>query len=391
VTAAINRPGEKFGERHRDLRSPWRFMDYPLLIVSIGVAVFGVAVNYAATWRQLDFDGGDPYFYMRRQAVFVGIGIVALFLVAMVDYRFYRHVAREGYIALLILLAAVLVVGHEVRGARAWFEAGPIQFQPSEFGKVVVIVALAAFLVRYGGSVPLNGFINAVAIAALPMVLIFRQPDLGTMLVYLAIVMGMLLVAGGRPHHIMGATLLLVIGVTAVVIADDVISDDLLSESQEARLTSFIDRDSVDPDLSFNLDQAETAIGNGGVTGTGFLDGSQTGLNWVPEQETDFIFTAVAEELGFVGAGILLAAYAFILFRIWMAARLAGDLFGTLIAVGVLSMMLYQVFQNIGMTMSIMPVTGLPLPFLSHGGSSTIVALASIGLVLNVRSRRYAP
>jgi rod shape determining protein RodA len=189
----------------------------------------------------------------------------------------------------------------------------------------------------------------------------------------------------------MGATLVLIIGVTAVIIADDVISDDLLSESQEARLTSFIDRDSVDPDLSFNLDQAETAIGNGGVTGTGFLQGSQTGLNWVPEQETDFIFTAVAEELGFVGAGILLAAYAFILFRIWMAARLAGDLFGTLIAVGVLSMMLYQVFQNIGMTMSIMPVTGLPLPFLSHGGSSTIVALASIGLVLNVRSRRYAP
>jgi rod shape determining protein RodA len=311
--------------------------------------------------------------------------------VAVVDYRFFRHLAREGYIVMLGLLAAVLVVGDEVNGARAWFQFPSFQFQPSEFGKVVVIVALAAYLVRYDGVVSFEGFVNALAIAVLPMALVFLQPDLGTMLVYLAIVMGVLLVAGARAHHIAGVTLLMVLAIGAVLVADNVVGVQLLTPEQESRLTAFVDRDSVTEDVRFNLDQAETAIGAGGLTGTGFLEGTQTGLNWVPEQETDFIFTAVGEELGFVGSAALLLAYGFLLLRIWMAARLAGDLFGTLIAVGVLSMFLFQIVQNVGMTMGITPVTGIPLPFLSHGGSSVVAAFASVGLVLNVRARRYAP
>ncbi|HUF83980.1 MAG TPA: FtsW/RodA/SpoVE family cell cycle protein, partial [Acidimicrobiia bacterium] len=193
---------ERFGERQRDLRSPLRFADYGLVAVAIAISAFGVAVNYAATWRQLEVQGEDPFFYMRRQVVFVSLGIIAMLAVAVVDYRFFRHVAREGYVVMLVLLAAVLVVGDEVNGARAWFQFPAFQFQPSEFGKVVVIVALAAYLVRYDGVVSLEGFDNALAIAALPMALVFLQPDLGTMLVYLAIVMGVLLVAGARFHHI---------------------------------------------------------------------------------------------------------------------------------------------------------------------------------------------
>jgi rod shape determining protein RodA len=390
VTTPTRRSAD-LGGRHRDLRSPLRFADYPLLIVTLAIACFGLAVNYAATWRQLEFEGEDPGYYLRRQAVFVAVGAVVMVAVAFVDYRFYRHVAREGYMLLLLLLAAVLVVGSEVNAARAWFSFGSFQLQPSEFGKIVVIVALAAFLARFDGRVGLHGFFTAIGIVALPMGLIFLQPDLGTMLVYLAVVMGVLLVAGAKLLHIGFATLALVIGVGFVLVADDALGIDLLNEAQESRLTAFVDRDSVDEDVRFNLDQSETAIGAGGLTGRGFLEGTQTGLSWVPEQETDFIFTAVAEEFGFLGAGALLAAYAFLLFRVWLAARLSADLFGTLAAVGVMSMVLFQVFENVGMTMGIMPVTGIPLPFLSHGGSSTVAAFAAVGLVLNVRARRYAP
>jgi len=379
------------GTRQRDLRSPLRFADYPLVGATLLLAAFGLAVNYAATWRHLEFDGEDPAFYLRRQAVFVAVGVVTMVAVALVDYRFYRYVARQGYIAILILLALVLVVGTEVNGARAWFSYGSFQFQPSEFGKVVVIVALGAFLSRFDGHVGLDGFVTAIAIVALPMGLVFLQPDLGTMLVYMAIAMGTLLVAGARMLHIGFATLILIIGAGSILVADEVIGVDLLSDTQESRLTAFVDRDSVDEDTRFNLDQSETAIGAGGLTGRGFLEGTQTGLDWVPEQETDFIFTAVAEEFGFLGAGALLAVYAFLLFRIWLTARLSADLFGTLAAVGVLSMFGFQIFQNVGMTMGITPVTGLPLPFLSHGGSSTVAAFAAVGLVLNVRARRYAP
>ena len=278
----------------------------------------------------------------------------------------------------------MLAFGHEVNGARAWFQFGTLQLQPAEFAKVVLVVAVAAYAARHGGSLRLRALLFGIALAAVPMVLIYWQPDVGTMLVFIPIIMGTLLVAGARVRHIATFTAL---GVTAIVLAMGL---DVLTDVQEQRLTAFLDQEADAQSVNYNLDQSMIAIGSGGLTGKGYLKGPQTNLDLVPEQHTDFIFTAVGEEFGFLGAAALLTLYGFICWRIWLAAKRSADLFGTLACVGVLCILVFQIFQNVGMTMGIMPITGLPLPFMSHGGSATIAAFAGIGLVLNVNSRRLA-
>jgi rod shape determining protein RodA len=219
------------------------------------------------------------------------------------------------------------------------------------------------------------------------MVLIMLQPDLGTTLVFVAIGMGMLLIGGAQVRHIAALTLLGIIGVGLVL------NSGMLEKFQQCRLTSFLetqDQECAERDASYNLEQAKTAIGSGGLTGTGPFNGTQTRLDIVPEQHTDFIFTAVGEELGFAGAGTLLALLSIIAWRIWRTAQLARDPLGTLICVGILSMFVFQVFENVGMTMGIMPITGIPLPFMSYGGSSTLTSFVAMGLVLNVHMRRFS-
>ena len=377
--------------RRRDLRSPLRFVDWSLPLTAIAIAVFGIAMNYSTTWRTLQLEGGDPYHFAKRQVVFVAIGIATMTGVAFVDYRFYRVLARQGYVVLILALAGLQLFGTEVNGAAAWYTIGSFQLQPSEFGKVVLIVSLAAFVSRRRGDLNFADFCLALLLAAVPAALIIMQPDVGTALVYAAIAMGSLLLGGGRTRHILLVTLLAVTLVATIAGLESSGRVDILSNEQERRLTSFTDRDEGTDDEAFTLHQSQIAIGAGGVTGRGYLEGTQTNLARVPEQRTDFIFTAVAEEFGFIGAAGLLAAYAFLMFRIWQAARTSADLFGTVACAGVFTMILFHVFQNVGMTVGIMPITGIPLIFLSHGGSSVIASFAAIGLVLNVRARRYSP
>ena len=376
----------------RELRSPAWFADYSVALAAIAIACLGVAMNYAATWRSLSFDGGDPWTVARRQAIFVGIGIVVMVVAAIVDYRVLRFYSTPAYLIILLALGALLRWGPEIRNARSWFTLPffGFQVQPSEFAKLVVIVSLAAFVANHEGYLRFDTLFNAGLLLVVPMALIYLQPDLGTMLVFVAVAMGMLLVAGAQLRHIVVITLAGVLALVLVFSVDALQGPRLLSETQRNRLTAFLDQEFEPLEASYNLRQSQIAIGAGGIWGQGWKQGTQTNLDLVPEQHNDFIFTALGEEFGLAGGTLLLALYAYMTVRVWQIARVAGDPFGRLLAVGILSMLLFQVFQNIGMTIGIMPITGIPLPLMSHGGSGTITAFAAVGIVISIGARRYA-
>ena len=375
----------------KELRSPLRYADYSLGLIAVALSAIGVALNYAATWRILEFNGQDPATFAKRQILFVAIGIIVMFAATFLDYRLYKDFANSAYLIVMLSLVGVLFFGVERNGARAWYELPGVTFQiqPAEFAKVAVVVALAAFVANQGGRLRLVTLSNAYLMLAVPLGLIYLQPDLGTMLVFVAIGMGVLLVAGAQLKHIFVTTVIGIIVVVAVFNSDNLGGPELLRESQEQRLTAFLDPGFDVRGASYNINQSQIAIGAGGFRGQGWLQGTQTNLNLVPEQETDFIFTALGEEFGFVGVTLLLLLYAYMLARMWFIARASNDLFGAFACVGALSMFTFQIFQNIGMTMGLMPITGIPLPFLSHGGSSTVVAFGLIGLVVNVSARRH--
>jgi rod shape determining protein RodA len=302
------------------------------------------------------------------------------------DFRHLREILPLLYIGLLGALAAVLVIGVETNGAKAWFRTPLFNVQPSEFGKLVVIVALAVVFGN-GPSIPSFGrVLVALGVAGLPIAMILLQPDLGTVLVYAAVLATILVVVGTRGRHL--ALLALAVGLAAVAS----VQLGVLDEYQLDRLTAFVDdAPSAENRGVFEHQQnAQIAIGNGGMLGQGLFNGIQNRSANVPEQQTDFIFTVVGEELGFAGSAALIALYGLLLLRIWRIAALAHEYQGTLICVGVMAMLLFQVFESIGMTMGIMPITGIPLPFVSYGGSSILTSFMAIGLVQSVHMRRYA-
>lgn len=378
-------------QTRRELQSPAWFADYSLALAAIAIALLGVAMNYSSTWRSLSFEGGDPWTVARRQAIFVGVGIVVMIIAAVVDYRVLRFYATPAYLLALGALGGLLFWGPEIRNARSWFVLPGVGFQvqPSEFAKLVVIVSLAAFVASHEGYLRFDTLFNAGLLLVVPMSLIYLQPDLGTMLVFVAVAMGMLLVAGAQLRHIVVISLTGILALVLVFSIDAFQGPRLLNETQRNRLTAFLDQDFEPLEASYNLRQSQIAIGAGGIWGQGWKQGTQTNLDLVPEQHNDFIFTALGEEFGLVGGTLLLALYAYVSVRIWQIARVASDPFGRLLTVGILSMLLFQVFQNIGMTIGIMPITGIPLPLMSHGGSGTVTAFAAVGIVISVGARRY--
>jgi rod shape determining protein RodA len=374
------------GRLSRNPSAPWRHVDMVLLGCVAAVCVLGCLMVFSST-RGSDpasFDKG----FLFKQILFMGIGAALMVVVAMVDYRRYRELAPAAYgVTLVLLLMVVTGLGSERKGSQAWFALGPFQLQPSELAKIVVIITLASVIAQFNSELDARRLAIVLAIAGVPMALIMLQPDLGTTLVFVAVTMGMLLIGGAQGRHIAALTLVGIVGVGFVL------NSGMLEEYQKCRLTSFVETESkecVERDASYNQDQAKVAIGSGGILGAGLGQGTQTRLGIVPEQHTDFIFTAVGEELGFVGSATLITLLGIIAWRIWRTAQLARDPLGTLICVGILSMFVFQVFENIGMTMGIMPVTGIPLPFMSYGGSSTLTAFVAIGLVMNVHMRRFS-
>ncbi len=385
ATASLptGRARRTLGSLHRNPASPWRHIDAVLLGCIAAVAVLGALMVFSST-RGREPNSIDTSF-VRKQIVFILSGGGLMTLVAAIDYRRYRDFAPALYGAVVAGLALVISpIGTNKKGSQAWFQLGPFQLQPSEFAKVAVICMLAAVMAHWRNEIDLRRVVALLAIIGVPMVLIMLQPDLGTTLVFVGIGMGMLLIGGVELRHIVALTVVGVIGVLGVL------NSNYLDEYQKDRLTVFLDQGSNLRGETWNLNQSKIAIGAGGPLGKGLFQGTQTRLDIVPEQHTDFIFTAVGEELGFIGAGTLLALFSIIAWRIWRTAQLARDDFGSLVCVGVLSMFVFQVFQNVGMTMGIMPITGIPLPFMSYGGSSTLMAFVAMGLVVNVHMRRFS-
>ncbi len=373
--------------RHDPAR-PTRHIDWVLLATTAALSAFGLVMIYSARAAEVS-DGVDPYAYVVRQALALGVGGVGMVVVAAVDYRRWRDFAPVLFTGTTVGLLGVLVIGRRVNGAQAWFELGGFQLQPAELAKVTLVLALASYAALFHGRLGLRQFVAALAILGIPSALTLAQPDLGTTLVFASIAMGILLVAGARVKHIVAVTL---IGLIAAV---GMFNTPLIREYQQQRLTSFWAlgstqqiRPSAD-DPAYQQRNSTIAIANGGVFGEGFLKGSQINNQFVPERHTDFIFAVVAEQFGLVGAGALLAAYGLLALRLWRIAHLSRDLLGTLICVGALALLAFQVFQNVGMAMGIMPITGLPLPLVSYGGSSTVAFLVLLGLVQNVHMHRF--
>jgi rod shape determining protein RodA len=371
--------------RARGTDSPWRHLDLTLLTSTLAIAGLGLLMVYSATQRRLDDQGLDPAYYLKRQALFVALGVGLMVLVTLVDYRVYRDQAAVLYVGTVgVLLLVLSPLGSVNKGQQASFEVGEFQVQPSEYAKVSMVVCLAAYLSSQRDELDGRRFATVLALAGVPTGLIYLQPDLGTALVFAAILLGTLLVGGGRARHL---AVLVAAGVVAMAA---VVQLGVLQQYQLDRLGAFLDPTSDTQRSAYNLTQSKTAIGSGGLLGKGLFQGSQTNLSYVPEQHTDFIFTAVGEQLGLAGSAALLVLFALVVWRIWRAAALAKDLSGTLVCVGVLAMLLFQVFENVGMTMGIMPITGIPLPLMSYGGSSVLATFLGIGLVLNVHMRRFS-
>jgi rod shape determining protein RodA len=372
--------------RRGEYAAPWRHVDVSLIAAVLSIAGIGVVMVYSATNRKLAAQGIDPKFYIKRQVLFVLLGVAAMILTATVDYRKYRDFAPFIYGAAVLALAAVVSpLGASSKGHQAWFPIGSFQLQPSEMSKIAIVVALAAYLgaVREGG-LGRRRLATVLAIVGVPMALIMLQPDIGTDLVFGCILAAALVMGGIKPRHLAVLTLVAVLGVAGVL------KSGVMQQYQVDRLTAFLDQKGDTQGTTYNLQQSKIAIANGGFTGRGLGRGTQTNLSYVPEQNTDFVFTVVGEELGFVGSSLVLLLFGFVMWRIWRAAALAKDQVGTVVCVGVLALLMFQVFENVGMTMGIMPITGIPLPFVSYGGSATLAYFVGIGLVLNVHMRRFS-
>ena len=369
----------------RNPAAAWRHLDVALATTAVLTSIFGILMVYSATHRKLAEAGADPLYDVKRQVAFVVVGIGLMVLVASIDYRIFRDYALIIYpVTVFVLVVVLSPLGSRSRGQQGWFQVGAFQLQPSEFAKLALIICLAAYCANHRGELDWGALVRILGFALVPMLLIYKQPDLGTALVFVAILMGMLLVAGARPRHL---ALLAALGVFGVVA---VLQLGVLKQYQLDRLGAFLDPAGDTHRSAYNLNQSKIAIGSGGVFGKGLFRGSQTNLSYVPEQNTDFIFTVVGEELGLAGSALLLALFAIVVWRTWRSASLAKDLSGTLMCVGIMSMLVFQIFENVGMTMGIMPITGIPLPFMSYGGSSTLVSFAAVGLVLNVHMRRFS-
>ncbi len=380
--AVVSRPTSSTGflQRERSLRP-----DLFLVMSYMALSVLGILMVYSASAPRLEAAGLDPGGTMKRHVVFVILGLLAFIATSTIDTRALHVVTPFAYLGSLFVLMLVLTpVGALRSGANRWIDLGPFQFQPSEFAKVAVILALAMLLASAADSgLQWYHLVRSAVLVGIPAVMIFLQPDLGTMLVLAFIAAAMLFVAGTTWRQLAFLVLAAVVGSVALFQVN------ALKTYQLTRLTAFLDPQAELAETAlYNQLQSKIAIGSGGFFGRGLFEGTQTNLSFVPEQATDFIFTAVGEQLGFVGAALVLGLYAIIVWRLLVAAINGRDRFSQLVAVGVAALLVFHVFVNVGMTLQVMPVTGLPLPFVSAGGTAFLSMSIGLGLAHSVWMRR---
>ncbi|HEY5530311.1 MAG TPA: rod shape-determining protein RodA [Thermoleophilia bacterium] len=367
-----------------------RSLDWILLGATLALATFGMLMIYSAT--HADTNISTPYYYVRSQAVGLIIGLVVLVGLSMINYQWFRRYQRYIYALVLGLLVVTLFIGTVRNGSKRWIDLGIFDLQTSELAKFLLIVSFAALLAE---GVELRHRFRFVIVAVVyimvPAAFIFTQPDLGTAIILIMILLIMLVVWGIRLPHLgilAGAGVL--VSVFALRVLPGAFGVHLLKGYQLTRLTEFLNPSPNPSGAGYQLYQSKIAIGSGMFSGKGYLKGTQTHLNFLPAHHTDFIFSVIGEELGFLGCMLLLVLFGLVAWRAFRIARMSRDLYGTLIASGVAGVMIFQVFLNVGMTIGILPVTGVPLPFVSFGSASLIVFLMAIGLLESIHVHSVA-
>jgi rod shape determining protein RodA len=360
----------------------------PVLTAVVGLLLFiGTLLVWAATRDWYTRNGLDGQYYLKRHIINIIIGLILAYGTTVIDYRLLRAYTPFLWGAGVLGLAIVLIpgLGSEINGARAWIALpGGFQIQPAELAKISIIIGMSMILSErtHDSDGPTSkDVLQALVIAAVPVLLIILQPDMGTILIISAAVVTIIAVSGSPARWVAGLLLIAVLGGFVAVKAG------VISHYQINRLQTFVDPNADTQGAGYQLRQARITVGSGGFIGTGLFNGPQTNGRFVPEQQTDFIFTVAGEELGFLGSGAILILYLILLMRAFSIARRTNDPFGRLVCTGVIAWFAFQIFENIGMTMGLMPMTGVPLPFISYGGSSMFATLIGVGLLQNVHAR----
>ncbi len=365
-----------------------RSLDW-VLLAGVG-ALVGVGLWAVSGVSRFD-NPADPGYYLDRQIVYAAVGGFGLIVAMVVDPDVYRRYWRAIFGGTVGLIAVVFVVGSAARGSTRWIDVGFFTFQPSEFGKLLFVLALAGFLAERARSAgEASTTLRTLGLGAIPVVLVFVQPDLGTALVYLAALGAMLFVCGTPWKHLTILGLIGVLVAVGVLWAGPAVGVDFLKGYQKQRLTCFTHPATCPVDARYNVDQSIAAVGSGEVKGRGVNNATQTRLDFLPEHRTDFVFASFSEQRGFIGASLLLGLYLLVLWRGLRVVTVARDLYSAIVAGGIVVALLFQIFVNVGMTMGIAPITGIPLPFVSVGGSSMIANLAAMGVLLAVHARGRA-
>ena len=360
----------------------------PILTIAVALLlVIGTLLVYAATRDWYAANGLDPEYYLKRHVINIAIGSLLAWGTTVIDYRLIRAYTPILWIIGVLGLVAVLIpgIGDEVNGANAWIGLpGGFQIQPAELAKISIIVGMSMILSERNSdsNVPRDrDVLQSLVIAAIPILLILAQPDMGTVFIISISVVTMIAVSGAKMRWVAGLILLAVIGsFTAVKVG-------VINDYQVKRLQAFVDPNADTQGSGYQLRQARITVGSGGLLGTGLFNGPQTNGRFVPEQQTDFIFTVAGEELGFLGSGFIIILYLILLMRAFGIARRSSDPYGKLVCTGVIAWFAFQAFENIGMTLGMMPMTGVPLPFVSYGGSSMFATMIGFGLLQNVHAR----
>jgi rod shape determining protein RodA len=370
------------------------YMDPALLFAALALVGFSIFTLADATLHDVP---GDPYYYVQRQSIYAVLGLIGLFALTQVDYSRFRELRVGIYTLMFIAISMVFLFGAAARGSRRAFELPFFNFQPAELGKVMLILALAGFVIdgaRRGS--PRQRTARYLLLGLAPAALVFIQPDLGTSLVFGVVTLAVMFVAGVRWSHFLAIAAGFAVMVTAVLVVAPEIGTPVLKGYQEERLTSFLHPSEDPSDAGYQQNQAKIAIGSGEKTGRGD-QATQTRLDFVPERTTDFIFAVVGERFGFMGAAFVLSLFALLIWRALRIVTLSKNLYGTLVAGGIAAMLMFQVFVNVGMSLGIMPITGIPLPLMSYGGSSVLATFLAIGVLqsihmqaqLSQKSREY--
>ncbi len=362
-------------------RSRTLLFDPLLLLAALGLVACSLVTLKGAT-RTLKT--GQPLYYVERQALYAAIGLALALVLSRIDYSRLREY-RYGIYGLIIVLNLVVFGMPPILGAHRWIPLPFLEVQTSEFGKVMLVAALGAFAVDRSRRLhERRTTARIMLLALLPALIVIAQPDLGTGLVYVAIALSVLMFAGTSGRQLAALLALFAVAVTLVLAVAPAMGVHVLKPYQVQRLTGFLNPSHDPQKATYNILQSEIAIGSGGKTGRGTVGASQTNLNYLPEHQTDFIFAVVGETYGFAGAALVLSLYALLIWRTLRIMTMAKNLYGTLIAAGVLAMLMFQVFVNVGMTIGIMPITGVPLPLMSYGGSSVLVTFLALGLLESI-------